>query len=257
VNAGYYSQNVNVLKQTFTLAQNHLDPVTGCFNIRFAMAPVFNDAGVHSSTEYPYYYVVVRNLSNGITLYSDFSKAYRNGYAWKQAGSFAYTDWQLVDIPVDIDSAEVGDSIEFAFYAAACSSSSAGHSGRIYLDMVGEGLTGLYVLAQGSLAVSGTNTEIRYTLAYRNDSEKPRTNAVIGFTVPQGTVFSSIESGGLPYTTPGVHEYGYPIWAMAPDRNGRSLGRGRKFFPFNYEWRGFFPAQLSLMDSTGQWGLII
>ena len=92
-----------------------MDPTDGKVHVRFVMAPALQAAG-HVPAQQPYFFVALRNLTTGATLYTDFNYANNPGVPWKSqgAGNLAvlYTDWVITDIAPGNVALRVGDTIE-------------------------------------------------------------------------------------------------------------------------------------------------
>jgi hypothetical protein len=133
-----HGKNANSIRQTFTVDSGDVQ-VDGSIHLAFAYAPVMVDPG-HSASQQPYFFVGVRNLTTGQTLYEVFSLVNQAGYPWV-AGPlniydepWYYMPWQEVDLVSTAASPKmsVGDSIEIEVIASGCSLG--GHPGYVYVD---------------------------------------------------------------------------------------------------------------------------
>ncbi len=187
------SNNVNSMRQTMTLGAGDVDPLDGKIHVRFAVAPVLNNPS-HPADAQPYYFVELRNLTNGTTLYQDYNASAQPGIPWKTVGSNFYTDWQLVDIAPTSTQAKFGDQMELRLIAASCAYGANTHFGRLYVDGVGSTVPGLFVSGTGP-AAANAGSDITYTLAYNNGGTGSAANTQVVFNTPANTTFQT-SSGG-------------------------------------------------------------
>jgi hypothetical protein len=130
-----FNQNANSIRQTVTVQPGDVQG-DGSVHLRFAYAPVLEDPG-HNPADQPYFFVGVRNITTGQTLYQEFAYANQPGYPWQAAGGWKYMDWQEVDLvsypanPV----MHAGDQIELEAIGAGCALG--GHAGYVYVDDFG------------------------------------------------------------------------------------------------------------------------
>jgi MYXO-CTERM domain-containing protein len=191
--------NVNVLRQTMTIANGDVDASDNKAHVRFVIAPVLQNGG-HPYTQQPYYYVQLQNLTKAKTLYQDFNISAQPGVPWKLIGIINYTDWQLVDIAPGNAALAVGDQVELVVVASGCSPG--GHWGRVYVDGVGASIPGIYTYATGpSAANAGSN--ITYVLNYKNGGTTPVATTKIDIVIPTNTTFQSVSLPGA-CTTPAI-----------------------------------------------------
>jgi uncharacterized repeat protein (TIGR01451 family)/MYXO-CTERM domain-containing protein len=197
--------NVNSLKQTMTVDAGDIDSADGLAHVRFALAPVLEDPG-HADDQQPYFFVQLTNLTKGkAILYQDFNFANQPGVPWKQSGTIRYTDWALVDIAPGSAKLGEGDQVELEIIAAGCSRN--GHWGHVYVDGAGPTVPGLFVSGTGPSAAN-QNTDITYTLSYKNGGVSAAGGVVIEFNTPAKTTFRSVNAPGLTCTTPAVGSAG-------------------------------------------------
>ena len=128
------AKNVNGASQTMTVTNGDVDTSDNKVHVRFAVAPVLQNPA-HDYIEQPYYFVQLRNITKGTTLYQDFNASAQTGVPWKTVGSIYYTDWQPVDIAPGNTALAVGNQVELQVLAAGCAQLI--HWGRIYVDGVG------------------------------------------------------------------------------------------------------------------------
>jgi uncharacterized repeat protein (TIGR01451 family) len=200
-NAQGVNQNVNSLKQTMTIANGDIDSLDGKPHVRFVLAPVLENPA-HVVSHQPYYYVQLTNLTKGNTvLYTDFNLSAQPGVAWKNVGTYYYTDWQLVDISPGPAQMALGDQVELEIIGSGCSQG--GHWGQVYVDGVGTAIPGLFVTGTGpNQANAGSN--INYKLSYKNGGANPAGGVKVEFTIPPNTTFQSINPNGLVCVVPPV-----------------------------------------------------
>lgn len=214
------NRNVNVARQTMTVAAGDIDPLDGEVHVRFALAPVLENPS-HTYVRQPYYYVELRNITKGNTvLYQDFNTSAQPGVPWKTSNGVYYTDWQLVDISPGTASLAIGDQVEIVVVAAGCSLG--GHWGRVYLDGVGSTIPGVYTWATGpQQANAGSN--ITYTVNYRNGGSTNATSSQLRFATPPNTTFQAVSLGSPTCTAPAVGGTGNVVCSLgtlAPGQQG-------------------------------------
>ena len=158
------------IEQTTTMTVGDVDPADDKIHIRFAMAPVMVDGG-HGSTQQPYFYVEVRNITKNKVLFHTYNYSTQPGVPWQiqTVGSYRWTDWQGFDIAPGNGQLDVGDQVRLIVYAANCQPSAAEHEARVYMDAVGVFMPGLSVAATGP-AVTTPGATIEYTYNYINNS---------------------------------------------------------------------------------------
>ncbi|APR80972.1 Hypothetical protein A7982_06319 [Minicystis rosea] len=200
------NKNVNSMKQSMTVSAADIDSIDGLAHVRFLLAPVLQDPG-HTADQQPYFYVQLTNLSKGNSvLYTDYNFANQPGVPWKNNGAgITYTDWALVDIAPGSAQLAVGDQVELEVIAAGCSLG--GHWGQVYVDGVGASVPGAFVSATGP-AAANDNTDITYTITYKNDGTSTAGGVVVEFNTPPNTTFTSFNAPGLTCTAPAAGSAG-------------------------------------------------
>lgn len=195
LNNGGNSNKANGIRQTATV--NYLsdaDP-DGKIHIRFAAAPVMQDAS-HRADQQPYFFIQVKNVDTGKILFTTFNFANEPGFTWRTGvGQYKYTDWQTFDVP--LATADVADGAKLEFYAVAAGCSQGGHEGHLYLDLVGTKLengAGLWVAATEPMGTIRQPTEadgsslITYTYSYQNVAgSAAASNVVLNVPMPKGS----------------------------------------------------------------------
>lgn len=184
-----------------TIGAADIDSVDGLAHVRFVLAPVLQDPG-HNPNEQPYFFVQLTNLTKGnAVLYQDFNFANQPGVPWKNdaTGTIRYTDWTLVDIAPGSATLAPNDEVELEVIAGGCSLG--GHWGHVYVDGAGTGVPSLFVAATGPSAAN-QNTDITYTLTYKNGGNADAGGTLVTFNTPPFTTFSSFNAPGLTCTAP-------------------------------------------------------
>jgi MYXO-CTERM domain-containing protein len=181
-------KNVNGASQTMTVANGDVDTSDNKVHVRFAVAPVLQNPA-HDYIEQPYYFVQLRNITKGTTLYQDFNASAQTGVPWKTVGTVYYTDWQLVDIAPGNAALAVGDQVELQILAAGCAQII--HWGRIYVDGVGSTIPGLYTWGTGPQSVNA-GADLTYTLNYKNGGTTTTSGTKLELVIPADTTFQSV-----------------------------------------------------------------
>jgi len=206
LNDGGANNKANGIRQRATVNYaSDADP-DGKIHIRFAAAPVMQDAS-HPPDQQPYFFIQVKNVDTGKILFTTFNFANEPGFTWHTGvGQYKYTDWQTFDIP--LTTADVADGAELEFYAVAAGCSQGGHEGHLYLDLVStklENAAGLWVAATEPIGTIRQPTEtdgsslITYTYTYQNVAgSAAANNVVLNVPMPKGAdgVTATFESVG-------------------------------------------------------------
>jgi uncharacterized repeat protein (TIGR01451 family)/MYXO-CTERM domain-containing protein len=199
VNRQGTNRNVNSMKQTMTVSAGDIDGVDGLAHVRFVLAPVLQDPS-HPPAQQPYFFVQLTNITKGNEiLYQDFNFANQPGVPWKAVLTTRYTDWALVDIAPGSAKLNIGDQVELELIAAGCSQT--GHWGHLYVDGAGTTVPGLFVSGTGP-AAANQNTDITYTLNYKNAGTGAAAGVVVAFNTPPNTTYTSLNAPGLTCTAP-------------------------------------------------------
>lgn len=125
---------VTTLTQSDTITAADIDPTDGLPHIRFSFAPVLQDPG-HTPSQQPYFYVVLRRVSDGSILFEQFSFAGEPAvpYLNDGTGNWKYLPFQNIDIT--LAAGDVGQDVELMVVAADCSPTA--HGGYVYVDGFG------------------------------------------------------------------------------------------------------------------------
>ena len=134
VNNGDTGGYANFISQTDVITNADRDAGDQKLHVRFDYAVVLENPG-HDPDEQPFFFVRVRDVTAGTTLYEDFSFAGQTGTQFQPLAntSYAYLNWKGADVVVP--DASVGHSIEVYLLASDCSPSA--HLGYAYLDGFG------------------------------------------------------------------------------------------------------------------------
>ena len=97
------------------------------------------DDPTHSPAQQPFFFVRLRNITKGTTLYEDFTYSNQPGKTFLiGSGSYKYTAFTNVDIIVP--AGDLGNTLEIQALASDCSPT--GHAGYVYLDGFGSAVVG-------------------------------------------------------------------------------------------------------------------
>lgn len=125
----------NFISQQDVITNADRDPSDNLLHIRFNYAVVLEDPN-HSPAGQPFFFLRVRNVTKGTTLYEDFSFAGQTGTQFVPVPGntgYQYLNWKPADVVVP--NADLGDTIEVYLLASDCQPT--GHSGYAYLDGFG------------------------------------------------------------------------------------------------------------------------
>jgi hypothetical protein len=112
------------------------DAGDGKLHVRFSYAAVLQDSG-HADSQRPFFFVRLRNITKGTTLYEDFTYENQPGKTFLTGtGGYKYTNFTNVDITVP--DADIGDTLEIQALASDCSPTA--HPGYVYLDGFGSAI---------------------------------------------------------------------------------------------------------------------
>src|SRR5438132_1774003 len=196
------NKNVNSIKQDMLVATTDVDPTDGLAHVRFVVAPVLQNPN-HTTTEQPYYFLHVKNLTTGQELFNRFNYVSQAGVPWQTdaGGTIEYLAWQAVDVAAP-GLINVGDDVQAQVIAAGCSLG--GHWGEAYVDAFGAFLPGLSINAHApQLANAGSNLTTTY--AVNNSGVTSTTNTTVVLPMPSQTTFVSLTPPpGAICTLPGV-----------------------------------------------------
>ena len=102
-------------------------------HVRFSYAAVLEDSG-HPDNLRPFFFVRLRNITKGTTLYEDFTYEQQPGKTFLSGPPpWRYTAFANVDVVVA--NADLGDTLEIQALASDCQPT--GHAGYVYLDGFG------------------------------------------------------------------------------------------------------------------------
>jgi|OpeIllAssembly_1097287.scaffolds.fasta_scaffold24303_3 hypothetical protein len=133
--AGGYMSSIS---QQDVITAADIDPNDGQLHVRFSYAAVLDDPQ-HSPSQQPFFFVRLRNITKGTTLYEEFTYSNQPGKTFLTgSGSYKYTAFANVDIVVP--AADIGNTLEIQAMGSDCSP--AGHAGYVYLDGFGSAIVG-------------------------------------------------------------------------------------------------------------------
>lgn len=129
------SSHFNAISQQDTISSADRGS-DGKLHVRFSYAAVLEDPQ-HSPEEQPFFYVLLRDVSNNQILYSEFTYSNQPGRSFHTStygySTWKWTDWNNIDITVPDSS--LGHTLEIVVAAADCSLGA--HAGYVYLDGFG------------------------------------------------------------------------------------------------------------------------
>ena len=132
---GGYAESIS---QQGVITNADRDATDNLLHVRFSYAAVLQDSG-HSDPERPFFFVRLRNITKGTTLYEDFTYEQQPGKTFLTgAPGWRYTNFTNVDIVVP--NADLGDTLEIQALASDCQPT--GHAGYVYLDGFGSAVVG-------------------------------------------------------------------------------------------------------------------
>jgi hypothetical protein len=200
VNALGNNNNVNMIRQSYVTTNADVDPSDGKIHVRWVLAPVLENPN-HAQQQQPYFFVLLRNLTRAIDLYSTFNFSNSPGTPWQAQGTTLFTDWTIFDIAPGNVNLQVGDNIEIQVYAAGCSLG--GHWGEVYVDGFGSTFPGLSVV-KSAPAQTNVDSDLTYTFVVRNNTSGLAPNVVADEVLPPDTTFVSYSSPDGTCTHPAV-----------------------------------------------------
>ena len=199
-----FDHTANSIKQAYTTTNGDVDPSDNKVHLRFALAPALQNPG-HQNSEQPYFFVEVRNKTQGTVVFDDFNFSNQPGLVWKVDSSgttpVAYTDWQLYDVSPGNGAIAPGDTLEVEVYASGCARG--GHWGEVYVEGFGEALPGLSVRASGPQQAN-LDSDITYNFSIQNSAVLTSRNVIVDETLPRHSTFVSINPGSGTCTSPAV-----------------------------------------------------
>ncbi len=132
----------NFVRQADVISEADRDTTDGKLHVRFSYSVVLEDPG-HSPDGQPFFFIAVKNLSKGTTLFEDFSFAGQTGTLFQPIPSppatgspWFYLDWRQGDVVVP--DSDIGDTIEVYLLGSDCSPTA--HTGYAYLDGFGSAI---------------------------------------------------------------------------------------------------------------------
>jgi hypothetical protein len=112
------------------------DPSDNLLHVRFSYSAVLNDSG-HNDAARPFFFVRLRNITKGTTLYEEFAYEQQPGKTFL-IGTSGYRYTAFTNVDVVVPDADVNDTLEIQALASDCSPSA--HPGYVYLDGFGSSI---------------------------------------------------------------------------------------------------------------------
>jgi hypothetical protein len=112
------------------------DANDGKLHVRFSYAAVLLDSG-HGNNQRPFFFVRLRNITKGTTLYEDFTFENQVGKNF-QTGTQGYRYTPFINVDIVVPDADLGDTLEIQALASDCQPT--GHAGYVYLDGFGSAI---------------------------------------------------------------------------------------------------------------------
>jgi IPTL-CTERM motif len=105
-------------------------------HVRFSYAAVLLDSG-HPDAQRPFFFVRLRNITKGTTLFEDFTYENQPGKTFLN-GTNGYKYTNFINVDIVVPDADIGDTLEIQALASDCSPSA--HAGYVYLDGFGSAI---------------------------------------------------------------------------------------------------------------------
>jgi uncharacterized repeat protein (TIGR01451 family) len=186
-----YVSNSIVQQVTTTLAD--VDPGDSKIHVRFSYAPVLQNPS-HPAFQQPYFYIGLKNVTQGTLLYESLNFSGQSGVPWKPSPldpNIFYTDWQLIDIAPGNAALAVGNVISLEVIGADCGQGA--HWGYVYVDGFGSApVPGLSVTKVDSPSPVCAGSNLTYHFTYRNFGSTTVNAVTVVETVPANTTFVSV-----------------------------------------------------------------
>jgi hypothetical protein len=126
---GFMSQ----ITQTDAITNADRDAIDNLLHVRFSYAAVLLDSG-HPDNQRPFFFVRLRNMTKGTTLFEDFTYEQQPGKIFIQ-GTSGYRYTQFANVDIVVPNADLGDTLEITALASDCQPTA--HPGYVYLDGFG------------------------------------------------------------------------------------------------------------------------
>ncbi len=128
--------HLNEISQKASITEADRDPGDGKLHVRFSYAAVLEDPN-HSANEQPYFFVELKDLTRGETLYYDFAFANQPGRVFYTTilGGAKWVSTPFIDVDLVVPDASLGHELHVRVVGADCSAS--GHGGYVYVDAFG------------------------------------------------------------------------------------------------------------------------
>jgi hypothetical protein len=134
-NAGGFMSSIS---QQDVITNADRDANDNLLHVRFSYSAVLEDPG-HSPSGQPFFFVRLRNITKGTTLFEDFTFSNQPGKSF-QIGTGGYLYTPFINVDIVVPDADLGDTLEIQALASDCSPSA--HAGYVYLDGFGSAVVG-------------------------------------------------------------------------------------------------------------------
>ena len=130
------SYHINEISQKGVIAETDRDPSDGKLHVRFSYAAVLEDPN-HGPTQQPYFFVELKDLTKGETLYYDFAFANQPGRVFYTTiyKSAKWVSTPFIDVDLEVPDSSLGNELQIRVVGADCSAGA--HGGYVYVDAFG------------------------------------------------------------------------------------------------------------------------
>lgn len=147
--------NLNAIRQSDVVTNADRDAGDNLLHVRFSYAAVLEDPA-HTPNQQPFFFVRLRNVTKGTTLFEDFTFANQPGKTFVTT-TVAFSPWTsttgFINVDIVVPNADLGDTLEIEAIGADCSLG--GHGGYVYLDGFGSS-----IVPPGPGVVAGPPVEV-------------------------------------------------------------------------------------------------
>lgn len=126
------------IRQQDVITNADRDAGDNLLHVRFSYAAVLLDSG-HADSQRPFFFVRLRNITKGTTLFEDFTYEQQPGKTFL-LGTNGYRYTQFFNVDIVVPNADLGDTLEIQAMASDCQPT--GHPGYVYLDGFGSSVVG-------------------------------------------------------------------------------------------------------------------
>lgn len=129
--------NINAIRQSDVVTAADRDPADGRLHVRFSYAAVLENPS-HAPSQQPFFFVRLRNVTKGTTLFEDFTFANQPGKTFITT-TVSFSPWtataSFINVDILVADADLGDTLQIEAIGADCSLGA--HGGYVYLDGFG------------------------------------------------------------------------------------------------------------------------